>query len=113
MDTTDSKEHPTEDEDAHKAARKDTRPQWTVKGVAPETRAAVTEAAPRSPGDLDGDRDVDQEDFGLLQACLTGSGKLPQAGCENADLDGDLDVDENDVGILHCHMNGPGIIPDC
>jgi len=45
MDIMDSKEHPNEDAGTRKAPRKDTRPQWTVKGVAPETRAAVTEAA--------------------------------------------------------------------
>jgi KaiC/GvpD/RAD55 family RecA-like ATPase len=29
------------------SARRDTRPQWTIKGVSPETRAAVTKAARR------------------------------------------------------------------
>lgn len=30
-----------------KGAKRDTRPQWTIKGVSPETRAAVTKAAKR------------------------------------------------------------------
>ncbi len=44
------------------------------------------------PGDLNGDRNVNESDLGLLLASfLTGPG---------GDLDGDLDTDESDLGIL-------------
>jgi len=49
---------------------------------------------PPIPADMDRDRDVDQEDFGLFQACLTGPGTAQDAPeCERAKLDGDIDVD--------------------
>jgi len=60
------------------------------------------------PGDLDGDGDVDQEDFGRLQRCLTGDG-IPQdqPDCDVADIDGDGDVDSEDVGFLIQCFSGP------
>lgn len=67
-------------------------------------------------GDFDGDNDVDMQDFGHLQACLTGNG-IPQNNplCQDARMDGDSDVDANDVmKFLKC-MNGPNmpLDPDC
>lgn len=61
------------------------------------------------PGDFDGDSDVDQEDFGRFQACLTGiAGGVP-AGCERANLDFDNDVDKNDYQkFFHC-LTGPNL----
>ena len=58
-------------------------------------------AASKVPGDIDGDGDVDQSDFGLLQACLSGD-FIPQSNprCARARLDGDSDVDAADVNIL-------------
>lgn len=50
--------------------------------------------------DLDGDADVDQEDFGLLQACYSGEGIAPADGCSAADFDGDDDVDVADFLIF-------------
>jgi PKD repeat protein len=56
-------------------------------------------------GDFDGDGDVDQSDFGHLQACLSGAGQ-PQAdpACAAARLDADPDVDSDDFGLFQqCH----------
>jgi hypothetical protein len=60
--------------------------------------------------DFDGDADVDQEDFGHLQVCLSGSLPQLQAECRDALLnDRDDRVDATDLGIfLDCH-SGPGI----
>ena len=62
--------------------------------------------------DLDGDADVDQEDFGHLQACLSGQG-IAQIDpvCMNARLDADLDVDADDVSIFLGCFSGPGQPP--
>jgi len=72
------------------------------------------------PADFDGDRDVDQADFDIFQACSTGPviaynpQNLP-AGCtmtaDNqgiiaADFDIDLDVDQSDFGIFQRCISG-------
>ncbi|MHC4671498.1 MAG: hypothetical protein ACYTBZ_03340 [Planctomycetota bacterium] len=65
------------------------------------------------PGDFDEDLDVDQEDFGVFQACLSGDTRPYEAGCEDADLDTDGDVDLDDfVEFLSC-MNGSNNLPGC
>lgn len=63
-------------------------------------------------GDFDFDGDVDQEDFGHLQACLSGQG-IAQIDpvCLNARLDADLDVDADDVAIFLGCFSGPGQPP--
>lgn len=60
--------------------------------------------------DFDGDRDVDQADFGHFQACLSGSG-FPQSNpaCFDARLDSDEDVDLDDFGIFQKCVSGAGI----
>ncbi len=55
-------------------------------------------------GDFDHDGDVDQGDFGHLQACLTGAG-VPQTDpdCSDARLDSNEDVSASDVALfLQC-----------
>ena len=70
------------------------------------TEAGVT-------GDFDGDDDVDQEDFGHLQACLTGSGaSQSHPDCQNAKLDSDEDVDEDDVRVFRGCMSGANVPAD-
>jgi hypothetical protein len=65
-------------------------------------------AVPRLVGDFDGDSDVDQRDFGHLQNCMTGSGKMvTETTCMDAVLDGDGDVDIDDVAVFQACMNGP------
>lgn len=58
--------------------------------------------------DFDRDGDVDQEDFGHLQACITGPGaSQDDPACQNARLDADSDVDSDDVAIFRRCMSGP------
>ncbi|GMU24025.1 MAG: hypothetical protein AMXMBFR13_41020 [Phycisphaerae bacterium] len=65
------------------------------------------------PGDFDGDGDVDQEDFGHLQVCLSGAGVTQaDAACHDARLDMDLDVDQEDFGIFQACMSGPNVPSD-
>jgi hypothetical protein len=74
-----------------------------------------TSAKPALPGDLDGDGDVDQKDFGVFQACLAGSGEPYPPGCASADLagDGDGDVDQEDFGVFITCVGGAGQAPGC
>lgn len=62
--------------------------------------------------DLDGDRDVDQTDFGHLQACFSGPGANFTEGCGDADLDGDTDVDAEDFRRFRLCLSGPGVVAD-
>ncbi|UCD27863.1 MAG: hypothetical protein JSV03_12260, partial [Planctomycetota bacterium] len=65
--------------------------------------------------DLDYDYDVDQLDFGLFQACYSGTGNPPVGDCLAADFDDDNDVDLNDFNIfLGCATGTNGTIdPNC
>ncbi len=66
-------------------------------------------------GDLNRDGDVDQQDFGELQACLSGPGAAASAGCASADLDADTDVDCDDAAVLLGCLSGANTPadPDC
>ena len=65
------------------------------------------------PGDLDGDDDVDQSDFGLFQACLNKPGEVQDdPKCLAARLDDDVDVDLDDFGLLQACFSGPNIPAD-
>ena len=56
-------------------------------------------AIPRQPGDFNFDGDVDQEDFGWFQACITGAGVAQNdPACLDARFDDDEDVDQDDFG---------------
>lgn len=63
-------------------------------------------------GDFDDDGDVDQDDFGHLQACFSRMG-YPQddPSCADARLDGDFDVDQQDLAIFRQCMNGANTPP--
>lgn len=63
-------------------------------------------------GDLDADLDVDQQDFGLFQACLSGNGiSPPDPDCADANVDGDNDVDQQDITAFLGCLSGPGLTP--
>jgi len=64
-------------------------------------------------GDIDNDGDVDQEDSGKFQACLSGEGVHYIAGCEAADFDSDGDVDMIDSDALQSCMGGANLPPGC
>jgi hypothetical protein len=65
------------------------------------------------PGDFDEDKDVDQEDFGHLQACLGNQGSPPQdQDCLYADLNGDGNVNRSDVIIFIGCMSGANNLAD-
>jgi len=66
-----------------------------------------------SKADFDLDGDVDLEDFGDFQACLSGDSRPYEPGCENTDLDTDDDVDLADFGVFQSCMNGSNNLPDC
>jgi hypothetical protein len=64
----------------------------------------------KSPCDFDLDGDVDQEDFGYLQACITGPGiALSDADCYFGLLDEDGDIDEDDVSLFATCLSGPAV----
>jgi hypothetical protein len=60
--------------------------------------------------DYDQDGDVDQEDFGHLQKCLTGDGVTVAANCAACDIDGDQDADDVDVERFMPCLTGPGLL---
>ncbi len=65
---------------------------------------------PFSKADFDLDGDVDQSDFGHLQACMSGQGSLQDdPNCQDARLDGDGDVDGTDVTSLRSCLSGSGV----
>jgi hypothetical protein len=59
--------------------------------------------------DTDGDNDVDQADFGALQACLSGDGTLydERSDCGKVDFDTDRDVDLHDFVVFQSCISGP------
>ncbi len=62
--------------------------------------------------DVDGDEDVDQEDFGVVQACHTGPGGGVPAGCGCFNRDADNDIDEDDLTAFEECASGPAIRAD-
>ncbi len=69
--------------------------------------------------DADGDGDVDQGDFGVFQACLTGEGGSASGYCtcfdrrdQNNQHGQDGDVDQDDYGAFENCATGPGISAD-
>ena len=66
-----------------------------------------------APGDFDNDLDVDHNDFGLFQACMTGPAIGPVSSeCEAMDFDNDDDVDGTDFGVFQRCLSGAGVEAD-
>jgi hypothetical protein len=66
--------------------------------------------------DLDGDHDVDQVDFALFQACISGTGGGVPTGCACQDLNADgLSVDQADLAVFEGCASGAGVpaSPSC
>ncbi|UCD28118.1 MAG: sulfatase-like hydrolase/transferase [Planctomycetota bacterium] len=61
------------------------------------------------PPDIDVDGDVDQEDFGLMQVCFSGTGNPFSEGCQVADFNQDSDVDQADFNLLQACMTGANV----
>ncbi len=92
----------------------------------PDCAASAACACPDPFADTDSDGDVDQADFGVFQACLTGGLATVSEACQcfdrddtNADGlfnppdDGDGDVDSpDDLGKFERCASGPGIAAD-
>jgi len=63
--------------------------------------------------DFNGDGDVDQDDFGHFQACLSGSTVAQnEPACLDAHLDEDVDVDRDDFAILQACFSGADVPAD-
>ncbi|MBI4582128.1 MAG: VCBS repeat-containing protein [Planctomycetes bacterium] len=75
--------------------------------------AAGIAAVPLVAADFDRDEDVDQVDFGHMQACMGGPNTAVAPECQGADLDGDQDVDAADLAIFLLCFNGPDVAPRC
>ena len=63
-------------------------------------------------GDLDFDGDVDMDDFGILQRCLSGDLLPASSVCRNGDLDNDGRANQADAAILAPCLSGAGIPAD-
>ncbi len=92
------------------------RARFTVSLAAGEVGVYRFQPVPLASADFDQDCDVDQEDFGHLQACLTAP-TVPQddPACLDARLDADVDVDRDDFAIFQRCMSGANVPadPDC
>ena len=78
----------------------------TVPGI----EAGPDGCPPDVPGDMDRDGDVDMEDFGRFQACLSGL-NVPQndPNCVRAQLDSGSDVDRTDTILFINCLSGPHV----
>lgn len=85
---------------------------WQPTGISSTVVAASLEAGQCCPvpwADVDGDMDVDVEDYGVFQACMTLDGSAIRSGCECFDVDGGGAIDVNDlVDFINCSM-GAGV----
>ncbi len=94
-------------------------------GIDPAVIAAVATRCNTPFADADGDGDVDQADFAVIQACLTGNDPSPgtfdrvNCFCFDRSDPKDDDVDELDYDEFEACATGPGVAwsqaltPDC
>jgi hypothetical protein len=71
--------------------------------------------SPYGPGDFDCDADIDQADFGVMQACLTDPHMpaSPDPSCARTDLNGDGIVNHIDMALFLPCMAGPSYESPC
>jgi len=70
-------------------------------------------ATPHVPGDFDHDNDIDIQDFGSFQLCLTGSFVSQEdPACIDALMDNDDDVDQDDVVLFKGCLSGANVVAD-
>jgi hypothetical protein len=82
-------------------------------GFSPPATVSVILTVSPLPADLDQDGDVDQQDFGLFQICVSGQGvNQTNPGCAHARLDTDQDVDDDDATVFVGCMSGPSVPGD-
>lgn len=58
------------------------------------------------PGDYDGDRDVDGEDFAAFAYCMSGPGVFVDGDCRLLDLNADRDVDLGEFAVIQREFTG-------
>jgi len=63
------------------------------------------------PGDFNHDGDVDMEDYGHLQACMTGSAAQNDPACQDARLAGNAGVGPADLTVFKKCFGGPNLPP--
>jgi hypothetical protein len=77
------------------------------------TLTLIEPLCPMPFADADRDGDVDHEDFGALQACITGTddpgGTYDESNCQCFDAERDFDVDQADVAAFEACATGPTI----
>jgi hypothetical protein len=72
-------------------------------------QVSVTLTVRTVPPDLDGDLDVDSEDFGVFQRCYSGQGQPLVSVCASSDFDLDNDVDGDDFSVFQGCLSGPNV----
>lgn len=81
------------------------RTDWPMRHVNPRNTGVFSDRLPA--GDLDGDYDVDADDFAPFSGCMGGPSVGWLAGCHAADLDCDADVDAVDFATFQADFSGP------
>jgi hypothetical protein len=71
-------------------------------------KAVAVRLFPVYKGDFDDDGDVDQEDFGVIQACL---GQQAEAACASANFDDYSTVSTYDLSVFRACLSGAGAAP--
>lgn len=71
--------------------------------------AEVLGGCPRPFADADGDKDVDQVDFGIFQACFTGAAGGVTDECKCLDSNKDNAIDRTDLNKFSACFSGPTI----